>query len=295
MAKAFAQVGHHAAKPRWTAQHWEATSSLLTAFLIAGALVYGWVHRGDPAIRPGYGVGYALGIVGGSMMLLLLVYPFRKRIPVLSAIGSVGFWFRFHMLLGLLGPLLILYHARYSWGALNSAVAMGAMLIVAGSGLIGRFLYARVHRGYSGRKIEMRSLMNEMHLMLDELSQLGSGGMAVKDRLEPFEHRAVEAASGFWTSARAVVGLGISTRQAHYRVQHDIRALPAPPGIPAATMRVTRSRMAAQSTEFLKSVRRAAEFAFYDRMLRLWHLLHLPLFFILMGTAIIHVVAVHMY
>jgi hypothetical protein len=46
---------------------------------------------------------------------------------------------------------------------------------------------------------------------------------------------------------------------------------------------------------FFAAVRRAGEYAFYDRMLRLWHILHLPLFFILIATAILHIVAVHMY
>ena len=36
---------------------------------------------------------------------------------------------------------------------------------------------------------------------------------------------------------------------------------------------------------YFTAVRRAGEFAFYDRMLRLWHILHLPLFFILIATA----------
>jgi hypothetical protein len=47
--------------------------------------------------------------------------------------------------------------------------------------------------------------------------------------------------------------------------------------------------------DFFKSVRRAAEFAFYDRLLRLWHLMHLPLFFLLVAAALLHIVAVHMY
>jgi hypothetical protein len=141
-------------RKRWlTPSQVEGMISFVTGTVITAVLIYGWLHRNDHWINPETGIGYALGIVGGSLMLLLLVYPFRKRIRYLRAIGSVGFWFRFHMLLGLLGPLAILYHARYSWGALNSAVAMGAMLIVAGSGLIGRFLYSRVHRGYSGRKL----------------------------------------------------------------------------------------------------------------------------------------------
>jgi hypothetical protein len=273
-------------KPLLTPGQVEGLISFCTGIVLTAMLIYGWLHRHDRWIDPETGIGYWLGIIGGSLMLLLLVYPFRKRIRFLKAIGSVGFWFRFHMLLGLLGPLAILYHARYSWGALNSAVAMTAMLIVAGSGLIGRFLYSRVHRGYSGRKLEMRAMLHEMHEVLDSLSGLGEAGTRVQARLVPFEQQAVAAGSGFWTSASAVLGIGISTRRAQMVVRRELRD---------ATTRETRAKIISQSATFLHSVRCAAEFAFYDRMLRLWHLLHLPLFFILVATAIIHVVAVHMY
>jgi len=38
-----------------------------------------------------------------------------------------------------------------------------------------------------------------------------------------------------------------------------------------------------------------AEFKFYEKMFALWHLLHLPLFFMLVITGIFHVIAVHYY
>jgi hypothetical protein len=281
---------------RWlTPSQIEGLISFATGIAVTAVLAYGWLHRADHWINPETGVGYALGILGGSLMLLLLVYPFRKRIRFLRAIGSVGFWFRFHMLLGLLGPLAILYHARYSWGALNSAVAMGAMLIVAGSGLIGRFLYSRVHRGYSGRKLEARAILTDMHAFLDNLALMGADGALVKDRLAPFEQKAVAAGASFWVSARAVLGIGLETRLAYYRLFRDIRSLPLTDNGRSREMLKARSRILSDSSSYLNSVRRAAEFAFYDRMLRLWHVLHLPLFFVLVATAIIHIVAVHMY
>ncbi|MEY4502345.1 MAG: hypothetical protein RIS52_2235 [Pseudomonadota bacterium] len=268
--------------------------SFATGLGVFGLLAYGWLTRADPDINPESGVGYWLGILGGSMMLLLLVYPFRKRIKFLANIGSIGFWFRFHMLLGLLGPVAILYHSRYSWGALNSAVALGAMLIVAGSGLVGRFFYSRVHRGYSGRKLEVRALLSEMHEMTKELDGLGDEGARIKEELVLFEKRAVAAGAGFWTSARAVIALGFSTRVAQRHVRREIKALSAA-RMSLAGNRQLQRHLAAQTGDYFHAVRRAGEFAFYDRMLRLWHLLHLPLFFLLIATAILHIIAVHMY
>ncbi len=281
-------------RPLLSASTMENALSFLTGLGLFVLLAYGWYIRGDTSINPEHGIGYALGIIGGSMMLLLLVYPFRKRIKFLAAIGSIGFWFRFHMLLGMLGPILILYHARYSWGALNSAVALIAMLIVAGSGLIGRFFYSRVHRGYSGRKLEVRSLLNEMHELTVGLDLLGAEGSLIKGKLAVFEPMAVAAGASFWSSARAVISLGVSTRLASREVRADIKSLFSQ-GHEMAGHRFMQRDLLAQTSHYLHAVRRAGEFAFYDRMLRLWHLLHLPLFFILVATAILHIVAVHMY
>ncbi|MCB2092768.1 MAG: hypothetical protein KDF58_15080, partial [Alphaproteobacteria bacterium] len=93
------------------------------------------------------GIGYMLGIIGGTMMLALLLYPLRKRIKFLRVIGSVKVWFGFHMVLGILGPLLILFHANFRLESTNSNVALFSMLIVSGSGVIGRYIYTKIHHG----------------------------------------------------------------------------------------------------------------------------------------------------
>ena len=45
----------------------------------------------------------------------------------------------------------------------------------------------------------------------------------------------------------------------------------------------------------LEATRRVAEFESYERLFSLWHVLHLPLFFLLLVAGIVHVIAVHVY
>jgi hypothetical protein len=45
----------------------------------------------------------------------------------------------------------------------------------------------------------------------------------------------------------------------------------------------------------LAATRRVAEFAGYERLFSLWHSLHIPLIFVMVIAAIIHVIAVHIY
>ena len=40
---------------------------------------------------------------------------------------------------------------------------------------------------------------------------------------------------------------------------------------------------------------RVAQFSFYERMFAVWHVFHLPIFFMLVIAALFHVLAVHMY
>jgi hypothetical protein len=45
----------------------------------------------------------------------------------------------------------------------------------------------------------------------------------------------------------------------------------------------------------LQSVRSVVGFHLYERLFALWHVLHLPLFFMLLVAGVVHVIAVHVY
>ena len=91
-------------------------------------------------------VGYYIGLVGGVLMLLLLLYPLRKHVAALRNWGKVKYWFAVHMVLGISGPVLVLAHSTFHMRSTNAAVALICMLVVAGSGIIGRGRFARQSR-----------------------------------------------------------------------------------------------------------------------------------------------------
>ena len=43
------------------------------------------------------------------------------------------------------------------------------------------------------------------------------------------------------------------------------------------------------------TIRKAAGLKFYDRLFGWWHVLHLPLFLLLIVAAVVHIIAVHFY
>ena len=109
-------------------------------------------------LSPKNGLGYGLGIVGGVMLVLQSMYAVRKRMPSLSFLGSVPTWFQWHILLGVIAPVVILLHCGFSLGATNSNIALFSMLLVAGSGIFGRHFYSKIHRGLNGRRSTLSDL-----------------------------------------------------------------------------------------------------------------------------------------
>jgi hypothetical protein len=262
-------------------------------------LILGWYLPTDRYITPKRGVGYWLGIVGGSMMLLLFLYSARKRFSWLNFLGPTVGWFRIHMTLGVLGPLCILYHSNFATGASNSNVALYSMLTVAGSGLVGRYIYARIHRGLYGSK----ESLGELKAGADGLRSL-SGSVAflpeLVERLEARERRLLTAPPrtpvlGF-AKPMVVALLGLTARwRMHGYIRKALRQAARNSSAVAAQRKRLSRTACAYVDKRLAATRRVAEFQGYERLFSLWHALHIPLIFMLLVAGVVHVIAVHVY
>lgn len=269
------------------------------ALLATIALYVGWRFPTQRYITPERGIGYALGIIGGSLMLLLLLYSARKRFRWLGFLGSVARWFRFHMVLGILGPLCILYHSNFSLGAANSNVALFCMLTVAGSGLIGRYIYSRIHFGLYGRKADLGELRDGA----DGLRALSGSVSFLPElvaRLERSERNLLATGPhlpglGFIKP----VAVSVKTFAARWALRRYVRKALRVAAHNSPTIASQKDRLrkvaAAYVDKRLLATRRVAEFQAYERLFSLWHALHLPLIFMLVIAAVVHIFAVNIY
>jgi hypothetical protein len=280
----------------------KALSSVLpVAFAIATAavLAFGWISRDEEYLVPDSGAGYWLGVAGASLMLLLLLYPLRKRLRAGAFAGSVAFWFRLHMVLGVAGPVLILFHSNFRFGSLNSNVALLAMLIVAGSGVVGRYLYGKVHLGLYGRKAAVREILADAATLQHSIGDEFAGCSAIVAQMNAFAERAAAIPKGILAATCSLVILAVRARLLRTRLKGDARRLTAAEGKrrgwPRRLRAERRNALSELVTLQIAAVRKAAAFELYDRLFGLWHVLHLPLFFILLLAAVIHVVAAHFY
>ena len=270
---------------------------LIFSLLIVYALWWGLGHRDSNLISAESGLGYALGIVGAILMLLLLVYPLRKRVRLISRFGSIKFWFRTHMLFGVLGPVLILFHSNFQIGSLNSMVAMICMLTVALSGLIGRYLYGKIHHGLYGSQIEMKELKDITQEVEKGLSdELGEDELLQK--LYLYENSFTQSKNLLMT-IMMFISAQIKTRILYKRELAiiDRRLLEnVNSGIWSQDEYDVHSRLIyGLLADFFKSIRKTAGFIVSDKLFSLWHLLHLPIFFLMLISALVHVFVVHMY
>ena len=272
--------------------------NLLALSLILSLVGFGFVVKEEEILTAENGLGYWLGIIGGSLMLLLVIYPIRKQLKTARFIGSVRFWFKTHMLFGVMGPIAILYHSNFSTGSLNSTVALYCMLIVASSGFIGRYFYSRIHYGLYGKKASLQDLVKTIEDDKGKLQIIYAITPELKTELSQIQVSFAQDLSLLQSLKRFVVtgskirfkSIFLPSRmkrivKAHakehkWSKQHTSRYL-------KIINRYTR--------HYLNTILKVYEFSIYERLFALWHTLHLPLFLMMIITGIIHVVAVHMY
>jgi hypothetical protein len=252
------------------------------ALACGAALAAAWPLRHERYLVPDSGLGYALGIGGLSLLVLLLAYPLRKRLRALRSWGRLPIWFQVHMLLGVLGPTAILFHSNFRVRSLNSGVALASMLLVAGSGFVGRFIHTRIHRGLFDRRQTLERLRREAESARSATRAILRAMPELAARLRSFESWALAPGVATLPVTPRLWRLGREGRATERACRRILRRAGLPEG-----PRVIRAHV--------RAVRRVAEFRAYERLFSVWHALHVPLCVLLFAAAAVHVLAVHLY
>jgi hypothetical protein len=266
-----------------------------TAFVVYA----GWIGRHERNITAEDGLGYALGIVGASMMAALLIYPLRKRLPSLRILGSTRHWFMLHMVLGVVGPVLILYHSNFTVSSLNSQVALFCTLLVACSGIVGRYIYAQIHRGLYGEKTNLRVLIDDMQQSLEEITASSPVLAEFLEQLATFDESVLKPPENLFRSMMRPFAFAFRTRWAYLCMSWKLRLAGTHAASDSKSLSAHEKKLFSSARrdlrQHLRQVRKIAHLNFFDRLFSLWHILHLPFFFMLVISAIVHILAVHMY
>jgi len=233
-------------------------------------------HDGYWHWKAGGSFGHKLGLVGSSMMVLMLLYSVRKRVGALRRLGSLGRWLDVHIYLGVFGPLLVVLHSSFKVQGLV-ALSFWSMVIVASSGVLGRYLYLQIPRTRAGEEralVELEAEDRELSGQLRTRFRLDEAQIAGLDALVAVPTR-VGLLGGF---ARLVTD-DLRLRSGLRAFARSCRSVPAP--VFADFERVVRQKAQVHRRILL-----------WDRVHELfhyWHVLHKPFALVMYVFMIVHV------
>jgi hypothetical protein len=92
-------------------------------------------------LKPSGPWGHGVGILATIFMLLNFIYPLRKRLKVFKGKGSIVPWLRFHVFVGIMSPIIILFHTAFQWGNQLATSTYLSVVVVVATGLVGRYFY----------------------------------------------------------------------------------------------------------------------------------------------------------
>ena len=116
---------------------------------------------------------------------------------------------------------------------------------------------------------------------------------SINNRLKAMEEKALQPYAGFISSLQQVITLAANSRTLRKTVKQLLNT-----HYSEDKTHKTKSdskTILNSINRYSRVLRRVAAFKVYERLFSLWHVLHLPLFFMMIITAVIHIFAVHMY
>ncbi len=234
---------------------------------------------GYELLRPAGREGLRYGLLG-TLAIAVGVggYALRKRVRRLARAGKLKFWLEGHIFLCSVGPVLVLLHTSFHVGGLI-AVAFWSMVIVALSGVFGRYVYVWIPRTVQGQFASFAALEGERARLLEALRRdLGAAAALEIERLLASGARG--PATGVLGALATAARFDLVRRRLRHRLKRALAALDVAPG--------QRREVEGLLERQLELEQQLAVLVPFQRLFRYWHLFHVPL-----AVSMFLVVAVH--
>lgn len=237
-------------------------------------------------LRPSGYVGQSAGILAFGIFAFLWLYPLRKKYRALAWTGSVGRWLDVHVASALTLPLLLAIHAAWQF---DGVIGLGytAIMLVCASGVVGRYLYARIPRARSGVELTMDEVAAQRASLIGRISATTRLAPAAVE--QALSTAAPPASKGIGRSLVELVA-GDFLRWRRIRQLRRHWAVLGPPGLRPSrkaldeAMRLASREMAlAQQVRFLSAT---------HQVFRWWHVAHRPVAITALIAVVIHIAVV---
>jgi hypothetical protein len=232
-----------------------------------------------PRLRPSGAVGRPLGILGGSMFLLLFLYPLRKRWPWLSKKGKTKNWLDFHILLGLSAPAIITFHASFKLQGI-AGLSYWIMMSVVLSGIIGRYLYGQIPRRLDAAEMSLQEMQADAARLGEQIRSLHALDPSVIAPL--FRLPSSEEVHAMPITRAIAVMIALDLRRS-LRIWKLRRAAGRTPELEQAIALLRRQAVLAKRVLFLGRT---------QQVFHLWHVVHRPFSYSFAILSALHVLIV---
>ena len=240
---------------------------------------------------------YNYGLVGGIMMLVILVYALRKRTRAMSRMGDIRYWYYFHFILGIVGPVLIILHTSFGIRSINGGVALFAMLIVVFSGFIGRYIYTRASYGLRTHEQDLQVMQN--HISDGVLQSKLPALQQVELHIKEFTGHALRVPGGVEDIVKRIFTMSLQASAAYRRINkeltHTMSKLARAERWSATELKARLAQERALLRAHLTAAAKIGKFHAFEKLAGRWRMLHVPLLYLLVLSGLAHVVSVHMY
>lgn len=267
--------------------------AVITATL--GLSWFSWEN--DYAIVGDADTVYNYGLIGGIMMLVILLYALRKRLDFMKRLGDITYWYYIHFTLGIVSPVLIVLHTNFQLRSINATVAFVAVLLVVGSGFLGRYIYTRASYGVSYMEREMASLekMNAGGIFTSKLPIV----IDLEKRVMAFRDRTLQTPVGAVQIVSATITTGLRCRLFLVKASRDLgrimRTIARTESWNDAVLQRRVEDEGRSLNAYMRLVRSIATAQAFEQLAAKWRLLHVPILYLLALAVAAHVIAVHMY
>ena len=239
---------------------------------------------------------HAAGWIGLGAMALSLLYIPRKR--KWFEWGKLRIWYRFHVILGMVGPLFVIFHSYGKYYGIGG-MALLTMWLVLATGIVGHFLYHRMPEEIRVRAEEREALLHELGRLEQKIAafmseekllrqEIDDAGLLAQLTQEPKTglpkvgvakdpRRLLDLWREYKTANTRLTGLKKRVR-AHATAEHHAVSLKAH-----------------ELSELLSLERDARTLIAVNEIYSLWHKVHVPLSWLMWWCAGLHLFAVAYY
>ncbi|MEK7713399.1 MAG: hypothetical protein AAB302_01515 [Deltaproteobacteria bacterium] len=242
---------------------------------------YGYLNEYQVRYEPSKGIWHILGWTGSAFMVTMMLYSVRKRFSMFAHWGALRHWLSAHIFLGIMGALLVTLHTTFKLGGIV-ATSFWSMIITVIFGILGRYIYIQIPQNVAGTDLQVNEI-NKMVEEVDNKLRERSGNVDVSPlfkEIDVVDERVKDL--NLFNALYLMVKTDIINR---FKLLHINKVLKTDYHL----SRGIRKQIVLFMSKKAALIRRKNFLSTSHRLLRYWHVLHVPLAIVMFIIMFLHV------